>query len=394
MAAISKAWVTIADGAVDPDSPVDATLMTGLRDDGIHLREWMGASFFAGAVQDHNHDGSNSALIQIGSNALRNGSFEDGLTGWAFTDFGGGSHAISTSSHRHGAKALEITSTVLANGGGNAVSGEFIPISELEAYPLHGWVWASVANVSSKIEAIWYDNAQALISTSVLLSYTNTPTTATHHRLAAVAPTNARFCKIKVTGGVPAVGTATGTVRFDGLVLTAAAGGMVKLASGSITSAVATLDIVMTAYTAYKNKLLVLSSFAPVTDAVRLLGRVSTDGGSTYDAGAGNYRYAKKQHTSTPASGDTGGTDTAIEIMENVGNASEVCNAKITMYDTPNTSFLPTFSCEAVSTGSAPNTILQMTAVQRLVAQDTDAFRVLFSSGNIASGTWELYGYN
>ena len=43
MAAISKAWVTIADSAVDPDSPGDATLMTGIRDDLVHLREWLGA---------------------------------------------------------------------------------------------------------------------------------------------------------------------------------------------------------------------------------------------------------------------------------------------------------------------------------------------------------------
>lgn len=63
MTAISKAWVVIADTAVDPDSPIDATLMTGIRDDLVHVREWLGASYVGGAVQDHNHDGSNSAAI-------------------------------------------------------------------------------------------------------------------------------------------------------------------------------------------------------------------------------------------------------------------------------------------------------------------------------------------
>jgi microcystin-dependent protein len=61
--AISKGWVAIADTAVDPDSPIDAALMTGLRDDVVHLREWLGASYFAGAIQDHNHDGVNSAAV-------------------------------------------------------------------------------------------------------------------------------------------------------------------------------------------------------------------------------------------------------------------------------------------------------------------------------------------
>jgi microcystin-dependent protein len=63
MPAISKAFVTIADGAVDPASPLDTVLMTGIRDSLVHLREWVGASYYAGAVQDHDHDGTNSKAI-------------------------------------------------------------------------------------------------------------------------------------------------------------------------------------------------------------------------------------------------------------------------------------------------------------------------------------------
>lgn len=64
MPAISKTWVIIADGAVDPDSPLDTALMTGLRDDLVHLREWLGAAYTAGATQNHTHDGVNSALVE------------------------------------------------------------------------------------------------------------------------------------------------------------------------------------------------------------------------------------------------------------------------------------------------------------------------------------------
>lgn len=63
MTAISKAWVSIADSAVDPDSPIDQALMEGIRDDLVHLREWVGAGYFAGAVQNHDHDGTNSKPI-------------------------------------------------------------------------------------------------------------------------------------------------------------------------------------------------------------------------------------------------------------------------------------------------------------------------------------------
>lgn len=70
MAAPSKSWVVIADGQVDADSPLDTTLMTAVRDDLVHLEEWLGMSYTA--AQDHDHDGTNSkstlsAQINLGS---------------------------------------------------------------------------------------------------------------------------------------------------------------------------------------------------------------------------------------------------------------------------------------------------------------------------------------
>jgi hypothetical protein len=61
MAAPSKSWVVIADADVDADSPVDNTLVEGMRDDLVHLEEWLGHSYTA--AQDHDHDGVNSAPI-------------------------------------------------------------------------------------------------------------------------------------------------------------------------------------------------------------------------------------------------------------------------------------------------------------------------------------------
>jgi hypothetical protein len=168
-----------------------------------------------------------------------------------------------------------------------------------------------------------------------------------------------------------------------------------KLASGTV-SAVATLDIVMTAYTAYPNKLLILDSFIPATDSSALYGRVSTDGGSTFDSGAGTYRYAKKQQSSSPASTDTGGTDAAIVIATAVGNGAGEpgCSAEIQMWNTTRTSTNGLFISKATFNDGVPNTVIQLNSVERTANQDTDAFRVLFSAGNIASGTWALYGYN
>jgi hypothetical protein len=220
MAAITKAFTAIADAAIDPDSPITTGLMTALRDNAIHLREWLGASYYAGAVQDHDHDGVNSARIEIGPNLLRNGSFESGTSSWTLTAYTGGSYAVSTSQRAHGAQSMAFTSTVLANGGGEAVSAAHIPIGGGDTLGWKAWVWASTANVSSKVEAIWYDEAMSQITAMPLYSVTNTPTVATRQKGTVEAPAAARYVRLRVVGGVPATGSATGTVYVDGVQLT------------------------------------------------------------------------------------------------------------------------------------------------------------------------------
>jgi hypothetical protein len=61
MPAPSKSFTTFADSAVDPDSPIDTALMTGNRDNDIHLQEVL--YFGYTPAQAHNHDGVNSALV-------------------------------------------------------------------------------------------------------------------------------------------------------------------------------------------------------------------------------------------------------------------------------------------------------------------------------------------
>ena len=217
MTAISKSWVTIADTAVDPDSPIDAALMTGLRDDVVHLREWLGASYEAGAVQDHNHDGVNSALMEVGGNLLRNGSFESGTTSWTLTTYTGGTLAVGPTGAMHGANCLAFTGTVLANGGGLAQSNEYMPVSPGRSYFASALFHASVANVSSQVEIVWFNAAKAQISLSTFLN-ANTPTVGTLLGSGAIAPAGAAYAQARVYGGVPAQGTAVGTVYVDGCV--------------------------------------------------------------------------------------------------------------------------------------------------------------------------------
>jgi len=218
MPAISKSWVTIADTAVDPDSPLDAALMTGLRDDLVHLREWLGAGYTAGAVQDHNHDGSNSAAIEIGPSWLRNGNFENGTTGWTLTNYTGGTVAVNTANETEGLTCLAITSTVAANGGGNAVSNEFIKCSTGNKVQVSMTLKSSGATVPVKAQVIWYDQALAQVSTSDLINITaGAPTTDRLLVRRVAAPATAKYMKVKLE--LPTSAGATGTIYFDQVIV-------------------------------------------------------------------------------------------------------------------------------------------------------------------------------
>lgn len=57
----SKSWTNIVDSQIDADSPLDTTLITAIRDDLVHIREWLGKDYTA--AQNHQHNGADSAQI-------------------------------------------------------------------------------------------------------------------------------------------------------------------------------------------------------------------------------------------------------------------------------------------------------------------------------------------
>lgn len=61
MTAPTKSWTSIPDSDIDPESPITTGLMTSIRDNAQHLKEWLGSSYTAAI--DHDHDGTNSKLL-------------------------------------------------------------------------------------------------------------------------------------------------------------------------------------------------------------------------------------------------------------------------------------------------------------------------------------------
>ncbi len=214
MTAPSKTYNNLTDAELAVGKPWTTGKSVRVRDAITYLFEWMGKNYTAAV--DHNHDGVNSAEIEIGGNAIRNGSFESGTVSWTTTAYAGGTIATNTANDMDGATALAITSSVIANGGGEAVSSA-IACSGQVGLLVKGMVKASVANVSCAIKVQWLDDAKAQISEDTVYTSTNTPTTVLPVAELMSSPAAARYYRLRVIGGVPASGSAFGTIYFDGL---------------------------------------------------------------------------------------------------------------------------------------------------------------------------------
>ena len=394
MPAPAKSWTAIADTSVDADSPLDETLLTALRNNAEHLEEWLGKDYTA--ATNHNHDGVNSAAIEIGPNLLRNGSFESDGTSWTTTAYTGGSIAFDTANDMDGAKCLAITSTVLANGGGDALGAAFIPVTGGEQYLLRWSMKASTGNVASSVQVLWYDDTQSSISTSTLFAPASTTTTARKYQRIATAPSTARFAKVKLIGGVPATGSATGTIYFDGVHFTEPQGDRVLLDELTASSS-ATLDLtsgfVADNFARYEIE---FDRLLPATNSVNLWLRLSTDAGATFNAGATDYVYATSGYNSaagTLTASSGGGAAQGLINPSTIANtvAAGGISGRIVLVR-PDITDIPHLQVDAVY---YDGTNWCRTSGCIFAADFGAAFngvRLMMSSGNIVSGDVRLYG--
>lgn len=173
--------------------------------------------------------------------------------------------------------------------------------------------------------------------------------------------------------------------------------GIVYLNSGTVSSA-ATLDIVLTSYTGYRGLVIILGAFIPVTDAVDFWIRFSTNGGSTYDASGYNYASGNINDASAGTAVLTSGSANQILISNatGIGNGTtEGINLNIDLLSQTSTALWSrvSYTGHFIDATATPRGVASFGGGSREAAQDTDAIRFLFSSGNISSGNWAIYGY-
>lgn len=200
-------------------------------------------------------------------------------------------------------------------------------------------------------------------------------------------------------GQIPANGIVW--VMYDGtnyqlLSHSAASRGVQKLTSGSVTNA-ATLDIVMTAYTAFRGVKIVLSGFRPANDGDALFLRVSTDGGGSYDAGGANYGYVMRLWANNGAlaiPNDGGGGAGSMQVSPGTGNAATASmDSEVTILNPTSTAFFGKVRVGSVAYNATSGLVqFGYGGGIRLAAQDTNAVRFLYATGNIAEGNWAIFG--
>lgn len=157
-------------------------------------------------------------------------------------------------------------------------------------------------------------------------------------------------------------------------------------------SASASVDFtdLTSSYIAYR---LYFSTSIPASDGVNLLLRTSADNGSSYDAGSGyDSGYQEVAFNGGAQTGSGGLSGSSITISSNTGTAAnESSSGFIDIINPAASTYTQVFFCNR-RTDSIGNKYCGTGAGHRLSAAAVDAFQLLYSSGNIESGVFTLFG--
>ena len=173
----------------------------------------------------------------------------------------------------------------------------------------------------------------------------------------------------------------------------AAGGGLVFITSTDLSSD-ATAEFTGFDATNFDSYLFVLQNVIPETDATALYLRTSTNGGSSYDGGAGTYEWVRSYLLHNAHANNTGSTSTTqIAVASNIGSDTneDGVSGRVYIHGPHLAKYTRVESVLAYPDASASLT-LSHAAGSRLSAADVDACQFLFNSGGLESGTITMYG--
>jgi len=198
-------------------------------------------------------------------------------------------------------------------------------------------------------------------------------------------------------GNVPVM-DATGYPAADGSQitgLTGAQGASLVLIETVTASNTATIDFATGISSTYRTYLVVLSNVVPATDAVQLLMRFSDDAGSTWKSGASDYAWAVTGGDGTARNG-TDTADTAISLSHatyTVGSdTSEGLSGVARIHNPAGTTTFQFAEGQTFCIQGAGTPLILSFGGAYLTAVAITGIQFLFSSGNVESGVFKLYG--
>ena len=117
----TSSWSTISSAQTDADSPLDVTLMEGMRQNELHLYEWLGQGYTPSTA--HNHNGVNSAIVILGANSVNSSAIVAGAVNSAAIA------ANAVTSTKIGTTAVELSHLKFTQGGYSQASSGVADIS-------------------------------------------------------------------------------------------------------------------------------------------------------------------------------------------------------------------------------------------------------------------------
>lgn len=174
-------------------------------------------------------------------------------------------------------------------------------------------------------------------------------------------------------------------------------GGGLVLLEQHTASASATLDFTSWYSASYDVYVIEFIGIRPATDNVALWMRMSTNGGSSYASGAADYAWAFNQSTIGFTSGLGDNSDSEIELVNGIDTTftANVVDGTVKLYHPASTSVDIQITGQITTWKNDSNFYANNCAGMYRnsnIPAAVNAFRVLMSSGNIASGTIRVYG--
>jgi hypothetical protein len=178
------------------------------------------------------------------------------------------------------------------------------------------------------------------------------------------------------------------SAQASGLKWAAAPGGggssLVFLASTTASSS-ATLEFSSSIDSTYNTYVFMLEDIVTATDLQQFCVRTSTDGGSTFDSGASDYKI-------NGSSTNFNKINTSSNLST---NSNQATSGLVYLFNPSGTTYTKVLFTMLIGSENGTGTSLYSSIIgggARLSAADVDAIQFFMASGNIASGTIYMYG--